>query len=131
MTKDKLIEILQGIDGNPEIKLWNGLVRDSADIEEEVVCQDFVKETEEHIRESMEYEIMFNNEKFSLTEEDKKYIDNAVKSRLESDVWDTPNHFVSEERFHEWYGKERKKVVILQPKIMNRSYSDRLGSIRY
>lgn len=131
MTKNELIDILNDMEGNPEIKLWNGLVGDYADVDEEVFCDEFVKESESHIRNSIRNELMVENQNFDLTDEEDAYIERAVQHRLEVDEWDVPNHFVMEERFEEWYGKDRKAIVVLQPKLMGKTYSDRLGQVSY
>ena len=48
MKKSKLIEMLNRLEGDPEIKLWNGMVGDWMDIDKELVPSDLVKQTRAH-----------------------------------------------------------------------------------
>ena len=48
MKKSKLIEMLNRLEGDPEIKLWNGMVGDWMDIDKELVPSDLVKQTCAH-----------------------------------------------------------------------------------
>jgi hypothetical protein len=48
MKKSKLIEMLNRLEGDPEIKLWNGMVGDWMDISKELVPSDLVKQSLEH-----------------------------------------------------------------------------------
>ena len=43
MKKNDLIKLLNSIEGNPDIVLWNGFVRDYQDISKELVKGDLVK----------------------------------------------------------------------------------------
>ena len=45
MKKNKLIELLQAVEGNPEILLWNGYVGDYMDIDKELAERSLVKMT--------------------------------------------------------------------------------------
>jgi hypothetical protein len=45
MKKSKLIELLQTIEGNPDIMLWNGTVVDVVDLKPELVEVRLVKQT--------------------------------------------------------------------------------------
>ena len=57
MKKNQLIEQLQKIKGNPEIKMWNGYVDDWMDIK---LCeQEFVKESEDFLKESIWNSVYF------------------------------------------------------------------------
>lgn len=48
MKKSKLIEMLNRLEGDPEIKLWNGMVGDWMDIDPKLVPSDLVKQTLAH-----------------------------------------------------------------------------------
>ena len=48
MKKSKLIEMLNKIEGDPEIKLWNGMVGDWMDIAPKLVPSDLVKQSLTH-----------------------------------------------------------------------------------
>lgn len=47
MRKNKLIELLNSIPGNPDIVIWNGFVGDIQDIDSEIVERELVKHTKE------------------------------------------------------------------------------------
>jgi hypothetical protein len=46
MKKQKLIELLQTIEGNPDIMLWNGIVGDVVDLKPKLVEVRLVKQTQ-------------------------------------------------------------------------------------
>lgn len=45
MRKAKLLELLNSLEGNPDIKLWNGYVEDWVDIDYKLVPTDLVRMT--------------------------------------------------------------------------------------
>lgn len=131
MTKSELIELLEDIDGDPEMKIWNGLVEDYVDISPELFQDTLVKETEEHIREGITNEIMVSRGTVNLSEEDRTWIEKVVEKRIKEDEWDVPNRFVKEEDFERWYGESKKDIVAIQPKTSGKTYWDRCGEIKY
>lgn len=56
MRKNDLIKKLQGIKGNPEVMLWNGIVQDYMPIKG-LVQQELVKESKEHYLEMCRLEL--------------------------------------------------------------------------
>lgn len=125
MTKNDLIKKLQSIKGNPQIVIWNGHVDDYmpiGDISEDVLVK--------YSREFFEYEINYSymHNKSALTPEDiEKYINNARKH----DTWEFPNPFLEKERYANWYGKNIKKVLMITPKLRNKSSWSRGGKLSY
>ena len=126
MKKNKLIELLQNIKGNPDIYLWNGFVQDFVDIDGKFVECTLVKETEEHIEACLVGEATRDN---VVTDYDNIKKD-ATKIYKEL-KWEFPNPYLDEEQYKRWYGKNQKKVVIIQAKVKGETTWDRLGDISY
>lgn len=119
MRKNKLIELLQAIDGNPEIVLWNGFAGDYQHIDPKFVESLLVKDCKEFVKSMVEYQT-----KKPLSEE---RLNEICKKRK----WQLPNPFVEEELYKEWYGKNQKRVIIINPKLRGEQTFDRLGTISY
>jgi hypothetical protein len=130
MKKNQLIEQLQKIKGNPEIKMWNGYVDDWMDIK---LCeQEFVKESEDFIRWGVEMEWKEKNQSWEIPEEAQIQIEEVVKEMLKNRQWELPNQYLqTEEDEKRWYGKNKKKFVLINGKIRGKSIEDRLGKVSY
>jgi hypothetical protein len=130
MKKNQLIEQLQKIKGNPEIKMWNGYVDDWMNIQ---LCeQEFVKESEDFIRWSIEMAWKERNQKWEIPEEAQIQIEEVIKKRLKNREWDLPNQYLQTKEDEErWYGKNKKKVVFINGKTRGKSIFDRLGKVSY
>ena len=130
MKKNQLIEQLQKIKGNPEIKMWNGYVDDWMNIQ---LCeQEFVKESEDFIRWSIEMAWKERNQKWEIPEEAQIQIEEVIKERLKDRQWELPNQYLqTEEDEKRWYGKNKKKFVLINGKIRGKSIEDRLGKVSY
>ncbi len=129
MKKNKLIELLQNIKGNPDIKMWNGLVEDWMDIS--IVKGELVKRCEEHIRWSIEAEWKQNNKSLEIPADVQQHLDEIIKQKVREEDWGFPNSYLDEEGKKRWYGKHKKKVVLIDAEPRNKTYADRLGKIRY
>jgi hypothetical protein len=130
MKKNQLIEQLQKIKGNPEIKMWNGYVDDWMNFH--LVENILVKETEEHIRFGIEMQWKERNKTWEIPPDIQNELDAAVKYRLETDEWETPNEFLqTKEDWDKWYGKNVKRTVFINAKTRGKKSWDRLGDIRY
>lgn len=129
MKKNKLIELLQNIKGNPDIKMWNGLVEDWMDIS--IVKGELVKRCEEHIRWSIEAEWKQNNKSWEIPADVQQHLDEIIKQQVREEEWEFPNPYLDEEAEKRWYGKHKKKVVLIDAKPRNKTYADRLGKISY
>jgi hypothetical protein len=130
MKKNQLIEQLQKIKGNPEIKMWNGYVEDWMNIQ---LCeQEFVKESEDFIRWSIEMAWKERNQKWEIPEEAQIQIEEVIKERLKDRQWELPNQYLqTKEDEDRWYGKNKKKFVLINGKTRGKSIEDRLGEISY
>ncbi len=130
MKKNQLIEQLQKIKGNPEIKMWNGYVDDWMNIQ---LCeQEFVKESEDFIRWSIEMAWKERNQKWEIPEEAQIRIEEVIKERLKDREWELPNQYLQTKEDEErWYGKNKKKFVLINGKTRGKSIEDRLGKVSY
>ena len=130
MRKNQLIEQLQKIKGNPEIKMWNGYVDDWMNIQ---LCeQEFVKESEDFIRWSIEMAWKERNQKWEIPEEAQIQIEEVIKERLKDRQWELPNQYLQTKEDEErWYAKNKKKFVLINGKTRGKSIEDRLGKVHY
>lgn len=132
MKKNDLIKYLQGIKGNPDIKLYNGFVGDWMDID--LIESEVVKECDEFIRFYVEGEWKQNNKTdiipHNVQIELDKQIEQRIKSRRTED-WEFPNQYLSEDQYKKWYGKHRKKIILINGKKRGKSSYDRLGRVEY
>ncbi len=129
MRKNQLIEQLQKIKGNPEIKMWNGLVEDWMNIE--IVECELVKRCAEHIRFCIEMEWKRQYKSWEIPADVQQHLDQIIKEQIKTEEWEFPNRYLDEKGEKEWYGKNRKKVVIIESTKRNKSVYDRLGEISY
>lgn len=128
MKKSKLIEMLNRLEGDPEIKLWNGMVGDWMDISKELVPSDLVKQTLEHwlemcrvqeCRERRDWDYQLPDEEVAALKKDYNRIN----------TWEL-NPFVTLEDVQEKRYK-LKNIYILNAKTKGVKAFDRLGDIDY
>lgn len=128
MRKNDLIKLLQELPGNPEIKLWNGIVGDVVDIKPDVAEVRMVKQSLhdyiercrlEECRDRKDWEYQFPPE--DITDMTKNY--------KKVCAWEI-NEYVDDDRIK---NKDylQKKIYVIDAKIMNKSSYDRLGTISY
>lgn len=133
MKKNKLIELLNSIEGNPEIVLWNGYAEDYMHIDPTIETLVLAKETAEFIFTCLKAEYCNTHRTFEIPEEKlvelKKQADELHKKR----EWDIPNQFVTDEEAESWYGSKRRTLYVLNPKLRNKtSYGmDRASDVKY
>lgn len=130
MKKDDLIKALQEIDGNPEIFVWNGFVDDVMPIGD-LLEDALYKECKSFITESVTAYICKINNTFDVSDDMQKEIDSIVKNRLKNDKYELANPYVQEDEMKVWYGKNKKKIVIINPKCTGKNTWDRNGEISY
>ncbi len=132
MKKDKLIALLQEIDGNPDIYLWNGFVDDWVDIESSLVKTEFVKHSKSHVAGLIRFQYMQQVGTFELTEQQEVKVSAIVENSYNKHykAWDLPNRFVNDEQFKQWYDK-KKVVYLMNTKTKGVTYSDRIGDMSY
>ena len=129
MKKNQLIALLQNIKGNPEVKLWNGMVEDWMDIE--VVESELVKECKEFVRFRFEASWKQENRTFEIPPDVQEEIDEEIEKAYKKEPWEFPNQYVSVEDEKRWYGNNRKKILLINGKLRGKSTYDRLGEMNY
>lgn len=129
MKKNDLIELLNNIEGNPEIKLWNGYVGDFMDIDK-VVPSDLVKITFNF------YVEMCRLERCMDTGEDRKTFvfshDEMVELRKcykKHYDWEFNEYVTDEDIAKKKYSK--KSIMILNAKTRGKKTFDRIGVLEY
>jgi hypothetical protein len=132
MKKDKLIALLQNIEGNPDIYLWNAMVEDWMDIDPDLVELEMVKQRKEQVAKHIRFQYQRDNDTFELTPEQEinlsKTIEDSYKKHYSQ--WELPNRYVEPQKFKEWYGRS-KKVVIINAKTKGKKSFDRFGEVSY
>lgn len=128
MKKSDLIAALNAIPGNPEIKLWNGMVGDWMDIDKELVPSDLVKQTFEHYVEMIRLERCHDLKNWDVQLDDEE-IAELRKSYKQYINWEC-NQFVKEDDIKEKRYR-RKNIFYINGKRRGVSTFDRLGSLEY
>jgi hypothetical protein len=132
MKKYKLINLIQQIEGNPDIFLWNGMVEDWMEIDPTLVELEMVKQRKEHVAKHIRFQYQKDNDAFYLTPEQEinlsKIIEESYKKHYSQ--WELPNRYVEPQEFKEWYGKS-KKVIIINAKTKGKKSFDRFGEVSY
>lgn len=127
MKKNDLIELLNGIKGNPDIVLWNGMVGDYMHIKglEE---GDLVKQSFAHYENMCELDLCrkANNFDYNPTPEESAQV--KVDYRRYVD-WQTNPYVTTEDIKTKRYIK--KRVVYIEAKLRGVKTFDRSGSIEY
>ena len=123
MRKNKLIEILEGINGNPEVVIWNGYVGDYNHIGSDVELIELVKNSREFLETSINHQ--------RSSEGMGPISDSEMSDIMRSQEWDLPNMYVADSDMVRWYGKRRKRIVVLELAPRGKESFDRLGKIYY
>lgn len=128
MKKSKLIAILNAIEGDPEIKLWNGMVGDWVDIDPELVPQELVKQTLEHWLEMCRAEDCIERKdwEYQMPAEE---VAQLTKNYPKLHKWEMNPYVTLEDVQKKRY--KLKKVLIMQSKQKGVTTWDRLGDISY
>ena len=128
MRKNDLIKMLQELEGNPEVMLWNGYVGDYMHISPRLIEGDLVKQTYEHYEKMVEFEKKrdANDWNVKLTIEEIAELKETYKRVAKWEV----NEFVTREDLREKRWKA-KRVVYVNAKPRGETHYDRLGPVSY
>ena len=128
VKKTKLIEMLNSIKGNPEIKLWNGLVQDWTDIDTKLVEMTLVRMTESYWLESVRIEHCIGSKDWSyqLPEEEVIELKKQYKTVCK---WENNPYVTKEDIDTKRYST--RIVQIMQSKFKGEQMFDRNGTISY
>ncbi len=130
MKKNKLIEILQGLKGNPDIYLWNGLVDDFVDLDKEFVPMALYKRSRENLMDNLKFEEYQKTQSFIISDDRLADFEVQVDKYHRKQEWEEPNRFYSEEQMKRYYDR-KKHVFVINAKSKGKSYHDRIGKISY
>lgn len=126
MKKNKLIEILNNIEGNPDIFLWNGMVGDFMDIDPQV-CENYLSRQKFkdycdfcEMRDARDENRAYN---FNFSEDQIKEFKNDYNKYIK---WEY-NQWMAED--NDDYNK--KTIYLINAKPRGISTWDRLGKISY
>lgn len=127
MKKSDLIALLNSIEGNPEIKLWNGFVEDWVDIENKLHPLELVKLTKaEYIKRiTMQECIRKKDWNYELSEDEIEKVEKLYNQMK----WEYKQFVTSEDIEQGRY--KVKNVFLLQAKIKGEKTFDRCGDIEY
>lgn len=128
MKKNELIALLNNVPGNPDIKLWNGMVGDWMDLDKELVPADLVKQTFEHYVEMCRLDRCYHEKNWDikLSDEEIAELRQSYKQYID---WEC-NEFIKEDDIKEKRYR-RKNIVYINGKRRGVSTYDRLGSLEY
>jgi hypothetical protein len=116
VRKDKLIQLLQAIEGNPEIKLWNGMVGDWMDINK--LQEGYLyKESLAHYLESCRIETCVDNNDWSYQQSPEE-ISRLTKyhKTFQWNTYDMTDQYLAGQKC-----QIKKKVFYITPKPRNTS----------
>lgn len=127
MRKNDLIKLLQELDGNPEIKLWNGYVCDWMDVKE-LQAGDLVRMSKQHYIRSCELEEQINRKDWGYRLPPEEIAD-LEKRHSKVCTWEV-NPYVTQEDIdaRRW---QNKRVIYINAKLRGESSFDRQGGISY
>lgn len=132
MRKNDLINLLQNIKGNPEVKLWNPYVEDYNPILD-VQTDTLYKESVSFIIDWLKAEIYQKEQRWELTDDEIKSIELRAKQIHKEREYGLPNEYVTKEEKDRWYQKRTKSIIVLSPKRVGKtSYgSHKYNDIEY
>jgi hypothetical protein len=125
MKKSKLIALLNEIDGNPDILLWNGFVGDWMDIENVFVeCSLYKQKLDSYIQGCV---VEWKEENTTTSEPPEEFITELKRVYNKVNQYEH-NNFITER--HKPHYRE-KKVFLLNAKPRKKSTFSRGGSAHY
>lgn len=126
MKKDKLIAMLQEIEGNPDILLWNGMVGDWMDISK-IVPTELVKITLPYYLKTCQLEDRIKRQDMSYETPPEEVA--SLSKHWRQLQWDV-NEYVSSKDIKEGRYKV-KNVMMIDAKPRGISTWDRAGTLSY
>ena len=125
MKKDKLIALLNRLEGNPDIYLWNGVAEDWVDIED-VPKITLVKEKFKKYLDHVRMESFKKRKEFDANFDDDSYIQCVIKPMYTKYVkWTIDPYLVADSDYH------KKTVGIMLSKEKGETSFDRCGTLTY
>jgi hypothetical protein len=123
MRKNELIELLQSVEGNPEVMVWNGFVEDFQPLAKTLNTAQLQKLTLQGYKERVNWQMR--------KEGNQPLSDDKISELYKQ-------HRIGKWEFFAYYPPsyedghyKSKTVYVLEPKLTGKKYTDRLGSIDY
>lgn len=113
MKKSELIALLSSIEDDPEIYLWNGMAEDIMAIDKDIHKDELIRLKLDSAR---------------LIADSLNIKDNIKRSKFIKDIRKFEYHNYRPDNMDIY---ETKDILVLQPKLSNKSYCDKVGMIRY
>ena len=131
MRKNQLIKLLQGIKGNPEVMVWNGLVDDYMPLGS-VDTNTLYKQSVDFIYKSLVYNYQERNNSFDKppVEIQEKFREKAT-ALFKKETYELPNMYLDQDQFSDWYGNNKKAIISLNPKPTGKVSEGRSCNITY
>ena len=137
MRKNELIKMLESIKGNPEIMLWSSLVGDVVPISSKMEEVELYKDSLEYKQRTYENEYILSLKNGELKDlpDETEFHEKLKSLRQEAEA-----AYKKEKYEYRLYVNEKivksgtlkkKKVVVIQPRIVGKSSWDRFGEIKY
>ena len=120
MRKNELIELLQNIKGNPEVKLWNPYVEDYNPILD-VKTDTLYKESVGFIFDWLKAEIYQKERRWELTTNEIEQLKSRAQEIHKNREYGLPNEYATEEEKDRWYQKRTKSIIVLNPKKVGKT----------
>lgn len=130
MKKNTLIKLLEQIEGNPDILLYNGFVDDFMDFEVSNEPYVLVKHSVDFIHNRLRYDFHERNKKLP-SDADNQQLRAQAETLAKTETWEFPNEFVTQDDAKQWYGTRMKKVFMIEAKRRNKTCYDRAGGLEY
>lgn len=130
MTKAELLKLLEKVDDDAEVHMWNGYVDDYMNIVDVEVVE-MVKETAEFIGFFAKMQYQRENMVFDIPEHIEREIEESARLSAENREWELPNPHLEPENYNTWYGTERRKSAIILCDTRGKVSFDRMGGMEY
>lgn len=128
MKKSKLIAMLNAMPGDPDIKLWNGMVGDWMEIDPKLVEQVLVKQTLSHWLEMCRMEECRDRSDWTY-QMPAEEVEQLTKRYSKLHQWEMNEYVTQDEINKGWF--TTKTVQIMQPKKRGVKTWDRQGTMEY
>lgn len=127
MKKNDLVKLLEGLEGNPDVVLWNGYVGDYMHIKG-LSESDLVKLTFAHYSQMVEFDGKKDRNDFNyvLTTDEIEELKKDYKKHIN---WETNPYVTLEDIKDKRYSK--KRIVYIEAALRGKSSFDRSGSMSY
>ena len=137
MRKNDLIKMLESIKGNPEIMLWSSLVGDVVPISSKMEEVELYKDSLEYKQKVYENEYILSLKNGELTDlpDETEFHEKLKSLRQEAEAAYKKEKYeyclYMNEKLIKSGTLKKKKVVVMQPRIVGKSSWDRFGEIKY